>query len=96
VWLPVSFAAQAFFLNKRPAQVRRFSYCAGYNVQCTSRHVYGAADSHLTGCVCAGRLADMASQMGVSQATGPLGDLSKGVQGMASMLGGQVRLSLSI
>jgi hypothetical protein len=34
----------------------------------------------------------MASQMGVSQATGPLGDLSKGVQGMASMLGGQVRL----
>lgn len=32
----------------------------------------------------------MASQMGVSQATGPLGDLSKGVQDMASMLGGQV------
>jgi hypothetical protein len=39
---------------------------------------------------CAGRLADMATQMGVSQATGPLGDLSKGVQDMASMLGGQV------
>ena len=38
----------------------------------------------------AGRLADMASQMGVSQATGPLGDLSKGVSSMASMLGSQV------
>lgn len=40
----------------------------------------------------AGRLADMASQMGVSQATGPLGDLSKGVSSMASMLGSQVIL----
>lgn len=38
-----------------------------------------------------GRLADMASQMGVSQATGPLGDLSKGVSSMANMLGAQVR-----
>jgi hypothetical protein len=39
----------------------------------------------------AGRLADMATQMGVSQATGPLGELSKGVSNMANMLGAQVR-----
>lgn len=43
-----------------------------------------------TGGTLLGRLADMATQMGVSQATGPLGDLSKGVQDMASMIGGQV------
>lgn len=39
----------------------------------------------------AGRLASMASQMGVSGAATPLEDLSKGVSSMASMLGGQVR-----
>ncbi|WIA35548.1 hypothetical protein OEZ86_003973 [Tetradesmus obliquus] len=33
-----------------------------------------------------GRLADMASQMGVAGASGPLADLSKGVSNMASML----------
>jgi hypothetical protein len=33
----------------------------------------------------------MAGQMGVTQATGPLSDISKGVTSMASMLGGQVR-----
>jgi hypothetical protein len=44
----------------------------------------------------AGRLADMASQMGVSQATGPLGDLSKGVSSMANMLGAQVCVVLLV
>lgn len=64
------------------------------------RPVCRAVLSHAVLCCavfcCAGRLADMASQMGVSQATGPLGDLSKGVQGMASMLGGQVRIGMPL
>ena len=38
----------------------------------------------------AGRLADVANQMGVQQATPLLDDLSKGVANVASMLGGQV------
>jgi len=37
-----------------------------------------------------GRLADVANQMGVQQATPLLDDLSKGVANVASMLGGQV------
>ncbi|KAL6755697.1 hypothetical protein V8C86DRAFT_2671657 [Haematococcus lacustris] len=37
-----------------------------------------------------GRLAGMATQMGMAQASGPLAELSKGVVGFASTLGGEV------
>jgi hypothetical protein len=40
--------------------------------------------------LCAGRLADMASQMGVSGASGTLADLSKGVSSVVSMLTAEV------
>ncbi|PNH07654.1 hypothetical protein TSOC_005842 [Tetrabaena socialis] len=37
-----------------------------------------------------GRLASVATQLGVQQATAPLEELSRGVVGMSSMFGGQV------
>ena len=40
---------------------------------------------------CAGRMASVANQMGVSQASEPLTEMSKGVVGMAGFFGGEVR-----
>eukprot|EP00882_Tetradesmus_deserticola_P008713 GHRQ01009189.1.p1 GENE.GHRQ01009189.1~~GHRQ01009189.1.p1 ORF type:complete len:196 (+),score=75.78 GHRQ01009189.1:302-889(+) len=45
-----------------------------------------ANEAAATGGQMLGRLADMASQMGVAGASGPLADLSKGVSSMAGML----------
>jgi len=42
--------------------------------------------------ICTGRLANLATQLGVSQATPPLYDLSRGITGMSSSLGGEVRM----
>eukprot|EP00967_Tisochrysis_lutea_P009757 scaffold11388_cov18-Tisochrysis_lutea.AAC.3 len=48
--------------------------------------------AHLTLFCNAGRLASLATQLGVTQATPPLYDLSRGITGMSSSLGGEVRL----
>eukprot|EP00882_Tetradesmus_deserticola_P014272 GHRQ01015170.1.p1 GENE.GHRQ01015170.1~~GHRQ01015170.1.p1 ORF type:complete len:281 (+),score=82.48 GHRQ01015170.1:552-1394(+) len=50
-----------------------------------------ANEAAATGGQMLGRLADMANQMGVAGASGPLADLSKGVSSMAGMLTAEVR-----
>lgn len=69
------------------------SVCRCYKQQHihTAGSVCRCATSVLAASLCAGRLADMASQMGVAGASGTLADLSKGVSSMASMLTAEVR-----